>query len=79
MPKHRTGYSKSERFVEISIQNKSVPEIMSERSSTTTSIIRSNVKNQSTDESTCETSVSASAQKITLGNNNEMSELTKVK
>ena len=24
MPKHRTGYSKSERFVEVSIQNKSV-------------------------------------------------------
>jgi hypothetical protein len=72
MPKHRTGYSKSERFVEISIfKTKAYP---SEREALDNNIITSSVENQSTAESTCDTSVSASARKINL-DNKEMPEL----
>ena len=70
MPKHRSSFSKKRKFCgnQYSKQKRTR---MSESASTASS-----VENPSTAESTCDTSVSASAGKINLGNK-EMPDLNK--
>ena len=73
MPKHHSSFSKKRKFCgnQYSKQKRTR---MSESASTT--ITTSSVENPSTAESTCDTSVSASARKINLGNK-EMPDLNK--